>query len=132
MVGMILVRVFLDYSLWHYSSAYRQIFSVWRNYLWYVNKMFSVTLLLRTLLSPWKRMTEVYQGSFDIGRLFEVILMNLMSRFVGLIIRIPLIICGVLLSALMGAGLVVFYVYWTVFPVLVLALGWMSFWLLYG
>ena len=132
MVGMILVRVFLDYSLWHYSSAYRQIFSVWRNYLWYVNKMFSVTLLLRTLLSPWKRMTEVYQGGFDIGRLFEVVLMNLMSRFVGLIIRIPLIICGVLLSALMGAGLVVFYVYWTVFPVLVLALGWMSFWLLYG
>ncbi|MFT5849889.1 MAG: hypothetical protein ACI9H6_000715 [Patiriisocius sp.] len=115
-------RLFLSYFFWHYTKAYAQIFTIWKTYLWYITQLFSIALLLRTLFSPWKRMTDVSQGGFNIEAFLSRVIVNFMSRIVGFIVRVPLIILGLVLSVGMCLLLVVFYIYWTVFPVLIFAL----------
>jgi len=115
-------QLLVSYFVWHYTRAYKQIFVVWKNYTRYVMQMFSIVLLLRTLFAPWKRMVDVYQGGFHPEAFFAGLLINTLSRFVGLVIRVPLIILGVLLSALLCVALILFYIYWTLFPVILVVI----------
>ncbi|MFT7507435.1 MAG: hypothetical protein ACI92I_000585 [Acidimicrobiales bacterium] len=122
MIGMVVVHVIISYFLWHYTVAFRQIFIVWTHLLWYVAHLFSLGVLLRTLLSPWKRMNERYTGGFSVERFFEVFVLNILSRFVGCCVKVPLIMVGSLTLLLMSFGLVFFYVCWILLPVIIGAL----------
>ena len=39
----------LDYLSWHYTRAFRDIGSVWLNFMWFILHFFSMPLFLRTL-----------------------------------------------------------------------------------
>ncbi len=119
---MSLPQFFVSYFVWHYTKAYVQLFSVWRNYFHFILQFFSVGLLLRTLFAPWKRIVDVYQGGFHIEEYFATILVNLFSRVVGFSIRVPLILIGLVLSGCMLMGLGVLYIYWTLFPLIICGL----------
>jgi len=67
-------------------------------------------------------MTEEFSGG-GAEAFFEVIALNLMSRLVGLVIRVPIICIGAAALCLMVVGLGVFYAVWLLAPVLIVLGG---------
>ena len=114
--------VFPGYFLWHYSAAFKSIWRIWMNFLWFVNNLFSITLLLRTLFAPWRRIQEEGEVGFNPERWAEKLIANTMSRFIGACIRLPVIILGAsgLLATIIGG--VCFYVIWVLAPVIITGL----------
>jgi ATP-dependent Clp protease ATP-binding subunit ClpC len=84
---------FLD---WHYSHGIRFYVKRYSYTINWVVHYFSLQLLLPTLFSPWKRLIEVDRKSgFSFERWFKVFTFNLVSRFMGAIIRLLLFIVGI-------------------------------------
>lgn len=117
---MLITSVFRDYLFWHYSAAYADIFGIIRNYLWVVNRKFSVLDVLKNLFAPFKRLKEekvnIIHSPSDF---FAGLVVNIIMRIVGCIVRIALIAAAfaaflvVIMLGILGALL------WTALPVLV-------------
>ncbi len=108
-----------DYFVWHYSRAFRDVSSFWMNMAWFVMHFFSMPLLLRTLFSPWKRVTTEHskEGFEDLA---ETVIFNIMSRVVGSLIRSVLFIMGLITLLLLFLGYVSFLILWMFLPVVAL------------
>ena len=119
---MVLAHLLFAYFSWHYTVALRQLFGVWKNFIWYIGHLFSVGLMVRTILSPWKRKTLTVGSIVKFEDFAAAITVNIMSRIVGFIIRVPIILTGLLIMMFMLVGLVVFYLFWLLLPLVVLAL----------
>jgi hypothetical protein len=114
-----------DYLVWHYSRAFRDIGALWYNLVWFVTHFFSLPLLVRTLISPWKRLSDGYRRE-GVEKLMETFVFNLMSRVVGFVIRMALILAGLTVLTVLSLSLVVFLMVWLFLPflaVLSFALG---------
>ena len=118
---MIFTSIISDYFRWHYSRAFGELFHVWLNFLWFVIHFFSLPQLSRSLFSPWKRMTEEKQGGFSFEGLATYLIVNLLSRVVGFLMRGSVIALGLLVLALtISAGLITI-VLWVTAPVVIVA-----------
>lgn len=106
----------LDFSLWYYSGALRGIVSVFLNFLWFTTHFFSMPLLLRTLFAPWKRMTDVYGGG-GVEAFLETTVMNMMSRIVGVVVRVTFLSMGALSLICTTVLMFVVLAFWVLFPV---------------
>lgn len=71
---------------WWYSRGLRDFFVYLKAILAKITDIFSVKLLLRTYLSPWKRDVTRVEGQ-PLNVLFQVIIFNLVSRLLGAIIK---------------------------------------------
>jgi hypothetical protein len=109
----------LDFVGWYYTRAFRDILAVWSNVMWFLVHFFSIPLLLRTLFSPWKRMTDQYQRT-GMEDLFETLVMNMMSRVFGAFVRLLIVGCGIFFLMLGVVSLFVVIVTWVFMPVLTL------------
>jgi len=105
------------YFFWHYTLAFRDIWYLWMNAFFAVNRFFSIPLLLSTLWSPWKRVIETEGRKFDLEDWAERKVVNLMSRLVGAMVRIPVIIIGLLCMILVLALGIGLYIFWMIAPV---------------
>lgn len=114
--------VFPGYFAWHYTNAFKNIWHVWMNIMWFINRIFSIPLLIRTLFAPWHRMTEEAKGGFDLEDWAERTVVNIMSRVVGALVRIPIIILGVVSLVTAFLTGLLFYVFWVFAPVIVVLL----------
>jgi hypothetical protein len=91
---LMLVTAFLQ---WWYGPGWRdagaRLASKMRDtYLW-----FSVPILLRTLLAPWRRITTPPGGSLQ--EKFRALIDNALSRVIGLVVRLLAIVAaGALLT----------------------------------
>lgn len=83
------------YARWHYLQAPKDVFGVWMNFLWFVLHFFSIPILLRTLISPFQRLSEQYEGGLDPARIAETIIVNILMRLVGFLIRSAIILLGI-------------------------------------
>lgn len=110
--------VIVDYFRWHYTTAFRDVFIVWLNLVWFVMHFFSIPLLLRTLFAPWKRISEVY-GRTGLEDLMATLLVNTMTRIVGAVIRFAIILVGCLVLLVVCLGLAAVLVAWVVLPLFV-------------
>jgi len=120
MINIIRQMFFLEYIRWHYFHAPKTILRNWTNYLKFGLNYFSVGLLLKTLFSPWRNYRWFYPKGFDFGKYFEVAFSNLISRVLGFLPRIILIIVGVLFEALVAFFGVLFFVIWLILPVILI------------
>lgn len=110
-----------NYTYWHYRKAFTELFHVWLNFLWFVVHFFSLPQLTKSLFSPWKRMTEEKQG-FNFEALAAYVVVNMLSRLVGAIMRGSVILVGLIaLCFTTLVGLIVM-IFWFVAPIVVLAL----------
>jgi len=107
----------IDYFLWHYLQAPRNILRIWGNFLQFFLFYFvPVPQLLRTLFSPWKRDITGYGKGFDFKRFFETLAFNLVSRFLGAVVRALTIFLSLFLEGLaLGAGFL-FFIFWLFWP----------------
>jgi len=106
------------YLLWHYSRAYRDLIHVWGNLVWFVLNVFAIPRHLFTLLAPWHRMLEPRTGRFDIEAWAERVVVNIMSRIIGLIVRVVVIIAGLVSLLTTGVAGLALLIVWAALPLL--------------
>lgn len=117
---MPILSVARDYIIWHYTRAYVDIFYIWLNYLWFINHLFSVPEVIMSWFAPFKRLQEnkvnILKSPEDF---FANLFVNIMMRIVGTIIRTAIIVIASLGFIVVGTLGVVFFVLWTILPILI-------------
>jgi hypothetical protein len=112
-------NILIQVVVWWILETPKKIISAWKNFLRFNLNYFSVSLLLRTLFSPWRKY-EVYRGrGFNIGKYIETFFSNLIFRLIGALLRSALIAAGLIAEALiLLAGVFVFSA-WIASPLII-------------
>lgn len=113
-------NIFIMWFLWQFFEMPKFLFSVWRNYLLFGLDYFSIILLLKTLFSPWRRYNWVYPKNFDIKEFFNTLISNAVSRILGAMCRIVLIVIGILAQILIFIAGVVVIILWFLIPFIII------------
>ena len=120
-------NILFQYLTWHYVDQVRAISRAWKNFLRFNLNYFSISLLLKTLFSHWRKYQWSYGRGFDIKRYAEVFFSNLISRVIGAIIRFFLILIGVVAEIIIVLAGIIVFLGWLLLPVLLLAGLWFGF-----
>ena len=108
------------YLVWHYTEALADWWRIVGNFVWFFFHMFSIGLLTRTLFSPFKRMQEERKkGSLAFEDWGGAIIVNLLMRIIGFLVRLMIILVGIifiLFTILIGATA---FLLWLILPALV-------------
>mgnify|MGYP007077473883 CR=1 FL=1 len=114
--------VFARYIAWHYSVAPRLIVGIWGNFLWGLGHIFSVDSLYRSLFTPWKRIIAERNKKWDLEDYASAVLANIMSRIIGAVMRLTLVLMGRFLQLLVVVMGGLFYAAWFVMPLILASL----------
>lgn len=109
------------YIIWHYSIAFRDIFRVWKNFLWFIFHFFSVGIILKTFISPWRRLSEEKGKIFEPRQFFSALAINTLMRIVGVFIRTVMLIVAFTAIVLVFIAGILFFVFWAFAPFLIFA-----------
>lgn len=115
---MELVLLPFAYFRWHYGRALLGWWYLWRNFIWFWFRFFSIADLGRTFFSPWRRLGEGYGQTFNLEKWLESFLVNTLMRLVGIIVKTVILIIWLL--AVLGtiiSGLLALVV-WVLLPVI--------------
>lgn len=124
---MFLLVLPLRYLWWHFTSAFRDIFFIYRSFLGFVYNFFSLPILATTLFSPWRRLAEEYPRGFNISGWLSTLIVNTLMRLVGFCVRLIMLAVGLfawLMVLVLGLG---FFVVWFFLPFALLLLLIISF-----
>lgn len=114
-------NIFIQLLLWHFMEMPKEIVLVWKNILLFNLNFFSVSLLLKTFFSPWRRYGMGYTGrGFNPGKYIETFFSNLIFRLFGALIRSFLILTGIIIEAFIFALGLVLTVAWVLLPVIII------------
>jgi len=114
-------NILILWFFWHFYEMPLFLLQVWKNFIVFSINFFSTPLLLKTLISPWRRYKWSFPRGFDIMGYLETISSNFFSRFLGMICRIVLIIIGSIFQVFVLISGAVVLLIWLVLPLLVLA-----------
>ncbi len=116
--GMVFIQILRDYLHWHYTRGVVDYVGVWGNFIHFFFNLFSISLLLRTLISPWRRMQdETKVGITDFSEFFASAVVNVTMRIIGLIVRLIFLSIGlvaILSTVIFGA---LGFVLWFIAPI---------------
>ena len=108
----------MEFLSWHYTKGLDYYYKSWQSTLKWLNHYFSPLLLITTLFAPWKRLTEEDTGpGFNPGRSFQVFMFNLISRFMGAMVRIIVFWTAVMLLILSFLGGLFGFLFWLIIPI---------------
>lgn len=107
---------------WYYGEAIKDVLTGWKNYIIFSLNYFSIPLLLRTILNPWKRDITRKPRGFDVKKVFEYISFNLISRGIGFLVRFFTIIVGIIFFLLVLVFGFVFFIVWLILPFAIVGL----------
>ncbi len=117
---MLFTYLFHHYILWHYTTALREILHLAKNFIWFFTNFFSIPTLLKSLFSPWKRMTEGRGSRFSLEDVASYLIVNFLSRLVGAIMRFIIILIGLLFLMMVVLVTILTYTFWIFTPALLL------------
>ena len=117
---MIYVDLIISYFIWHYSLALVGLFSLSRRLFLFVVDFFSVPILISSLFSPWRRMSEKRKSGFNLGNIFSVLVVNTLMRLVGFVLRGIVLIFGVIVIIVSIIMSITAFVVWLLWPMLIL------------
>lgn len=123
---MFFLTIVRDYIVWHYSTALVSFVRLYKNFWWFTVQFFSIPQLAGSLLSPYKRITERRAGLFDIEAWAGFIIINIISRLIGFVVRICIIITGIIALIVLCLLALVWYIIWLAAPAII------SYCLIYG
>jgi hypothetical protein len=119
---MLFLSLVHHYFFWHYSRALMELFSIWKNCLWFVGHFFSLRQLAGSWFAPWKRTTEGRGEKWNLEDLAGYIIINIISRIVGTVIRTIILFLGIVsLLATVLIGVLV-YIFWLLTPFVLIGL----------
>lgn len=114
-------NIFILWLVWQFYEAPRFLLHIWKNYLIFASSFFSFKLLLKTFFSPWHKYKWSYPKGFDIKEFFNTLISNTVSRILGAVMRIVLIVMGAVFQTFVAlAGLIVF-IGWLTIPFAIVA-----------
>ncbi|MDD5569004.1 MAG: hypothetical protein PHG23_01140 [Candidatus Pacebacteria bacterium] len=112
--------VSLKYFRWQFYKQPAEILRGLKNYLAFNVYLFSAPDLLKSLFSPWKRELSSYGRGFDFKVYLESAAGNLISRLIGFILRLFLLISFAAAEILSLAAGIVLFLIWIALPFLAL------------
>ncbi|PIU14160.1 hypothetical protein COT20_02965 [bacterium (Candidatus Gribaldobacteria) CG08_land_8_20_14_0_20_39_15] len=115
-------NIFLLFIDWHFHRAALGIIKAWGNFLSFNLRYFSISGLCRTLFSHWRKISDSYGKGFDFQRFINAFLGNLISRFLGALVRLFLIIVGLAVEVFIFTFGLTIVLFWVLLPIW-LALG---------
>ncbi len=119
-------NIFVIWFLWHFYEMPKFLFSAWKNYLRFGLDYFSISLLFKTLFSPWRRYRWRYSKGFDIVEFFNTLISNFFSRILGAVCRVVLIIIGIIFQIFIFIAGILVILFWLFIP-LIIILGFLIF-----
>jgi hypothetical protein len=116
--GTIKLMLILEFFRWWYGDGWQEVAKRSLGIVKKVELSFSLSVLFRTLFSPWKMITTNPGRSFD-DRMHAA-LDNMISRIVGFFVRIFSLVTALILMA--GAAIIgiVMTAGWPFIPVLII------------
>ena len=102
-------NIIVFWMVWHFYEMPAFLFLVWKNYISFISDFFSISLLVKTLFSPWRKYKSKYPSILNLGESLGALIYNTFSMSVGIIGRSVLIILGVvaLIFILILGGLII-------------------------
>lgn len=114
-------NIFVEWFLWQFFEVPKFLLGVWKNYILFALNYFSLPILLKSLFSPWRKYRWVYPKGFNIAEFFNTLISNAVSRILGAIMRIVLIVTGIIFQIfVIVAGLIIFLA-WLLIPLFIIA-----------
>ena len=109
--------ILVQYLVWHFYDMPKEILWGWKNFLLFNLNFFSVPTLCRSFFSPWRKYQSFYGRKFEFKKNAEALVLNTMSRVIGMGLRIIIIIAGIFIELLiLMAGFFIFLA-WLLLPV---------------
>ena len=109
-----------QYIFWHYSYAFLDLKKSSGNIIWFVWNFFSIDILLKTLITPWRRLAKD-QGSRH-PSFFSNFLINMIMRLVGLFIRGTTVFSGLVVFGFTSLSLAMGFILWLIAPFLIVSI----------
>lgn len=114
-------NIFMSWVLWQFYEMPNFLIGVCINYFIFASNLFSVSLLLKTLFSPWKKYRWGYPKGFNVTEFFNTLISNVFSRFLGALMRLFLIVAGIFFQIFVViAGLAIIFI-WILLPFIIFA-----------
>lgn len=111
----------LLFFTWWYTEAYARLFVFLKHFFLYLIDLFSVKICLRTLFYPWKR-DQINTEGMSIQDRFQALMMNLVSRLVGFVIKTGTLVSYCCVTAVSFALSIVLIAGWFLYPILIVGL----------
>ena len=105
---------------WWYGRGWVQAVQQVEQILAGISRLFSVPILLRTLAAPWKRIITYPGASLDAK--IHAFLDNLVSRAIGMTVRLLVLLTALLFEAIALVVGVVYVIVWPFLPLAVISL----------
>ena len=113
--------MFFQYISWHFYDVPGAIIRAWRDFIYFILNYFSVPALLKTFFSHWHRYFSSYGKGFNPKRFVETLVLNTMSRVIGMLFRTVFILLGVLAEAVVFILGLIALLLWLILPFLLIA-----------
>ena len=101
-------------ALWWYSNGVLDLLKFLQAFYSYIEGIFSIKILLKTLFAPWKRL--VYAKRPGLEGLRDWLLDNFISRSVGFLLRLTIIFIFLVSTIFFLAFSVLAVTFWIGFP----------------
>lgn len=111
--------IFIQYLEWYFLDGTLRVLRGWKNAIVSYFNYFSISILIKTLFSPWKGISSGYGKGLDINRYIEAFVLNSMSRIIGMITRIIFLIIAVIVEFFVILGGLLVLIIWLAAPLLV-------------
>jgi len=107
---------------WHFFEIPKKIIKIFWNFLVFNFHYFSITLLLKTLFSHWKKYRDFYPKGLDIKKYSYIFISNTISRLIGAIVRTTVIALGLVLEVLIFITAFIVLFSWIFLPLIIIFL----------
>lgn len=108
------------YFEWHYGRGIKEFLGIAGNFLWFISHFFSFRIFLKTLFSPWKRLGERYGGGLDITAFASTLVVNILMRVVGFVIKTVVLCLGFASFVIAFLFFTFMFVVWVLAPAVLL------------
>jgi len=114
-------NLILLFFSWWYGYLPHRLYLALKAAILTITDLFSVRLLFKTLFAPWKRDIISYEG-LTLQQKFQVLMLNLSSRFIGFIVKIFVLAAFIIIFSLTTAIFIATFLLWLAFPIVVIGL----------
>ena len=115
-------NIITSWLFWHFYEMPKFLLLVWGNYISFGSDFFSIPILIKTFLSPWRKYKWRYPKGFYVGEFFSTLISNVFSRIIGAIFRFVLIILGGLAQIFIFAIGSIIFLLWILIPLILVML----------
>lgn len=113
-------KIFGNYFIWHYGKAFSQLKLISYNFVTFFFNFFSISILIKSFFSPWRRMGEDYPSQgLDIKQFFTALIINFLMRLVGIFMRTIIILFGLAFIFLLIILIPVAFIFWFFLPIII-------------